>query len=316
MGSCTRRYVEGMASTARWCRRRPLAAALAVAAITAPLPGVSAQRAGAVQCAPDGALVRVAALPEGSGVAASRRMPGRVWALNDSGEPVVFLLDRNGQMLGRVRLAGATVTDWEALAVGPCPGGTCLFAADIGDNDGRRTRITVYRAPEPAAVSGTTTLPAEAFHATYPDRPQDAETLLVAPDGRLHIVTKGDTGPVALYRFPADLRAGATSRLERVGEPRERRQPPRRDRITDGTVSPDGTWVALRSTEAIVWHRAAELFAGRWQTAARVDIRSLKEPQGEGVTFVSDDELVLVGEDEKKSRPGTFARLSCTLSGS
>jgi uncharacterized protein YjiK len=30
----------------------------------------------------------------------------------------------------------------------------------------------------------------------------DAETLLAAPDGRLYIVTKGDTGEVALYRVP------------------------------------------------------------------------------------------------------------------
>ena len=31
------------------------------------------------------------------------------------------------------------------------------------------------------------------------------------------IVTKGDTGPVALYRAPGDLRAGSTAKLERVG---------------------------------------------------------------------------------------------------
>jgi signal transduction histidine kinase len=37
--------------------------------------------------------------------------------------------------------------------------------------------------------------------------------LLVAPDGRLYIVTKGETGPVALYRLPSN-RGGTTVRLE------------------------------------------------------------------------------------------------------
>ena len=43
----------------------------------------------APQCQSSGPLVRIPALPEASGVAVSRRSPGRLWAHNDSGEAVL-----------------------------------------------------------------------------------------------------------------------------------------------------------------------------------------------------------------------------------
>src|SRR5262245_39738605 len=43
----------------------------------------------APSCKPAGSLITVADLPEGSGVAVSERIPGRLWALNDSREPML-----------------------------------------------------------------------------------------------------------------------------------------------------------------------------------------------------------------------------------
>ena len=106
------------------------------------------------------------------------------------------------------------------MAVGPCPAGSCLYVG--GHRRQRRRRASASRsiacrnrrgAEQSVAVK-------DVFHATYPDGAHDAETLLVTPDGGLFIVTKGDTGPVALYRFPRELRPGATHQLERVGKPR------------------------------------------------------------------------------------------------
>ena len=108
---------------------------------------------------------------------------GRVWSHNDSGEPVLYGLDERGKVTARLRLTGAKVEDWEAVAVGPCPSGSCLFVADIGDNDAARKQITVYRVPEPAGNAETVNV-TDVFHATYPDGPHDAETLLVAPGRR------------------------------------------------------------------------------------------------------------------------------------
>jgi hypothetical protein len=225
---------------------------------------------------------------------------------------VLVALDEAGRVTGRLRIDGATVEDWEAVAVGQCPSGSCIYVADIGDNDADRDRITVYRIPEPAAASGSVKVP-DVFHASYPDGAHDAESLLIAADGRLHVVTKGETGPVSMYRFPNELKSGTTVRLERVGEPRESRPAAENDRVTDGTVSPNGQWIALRSLNAVTFYRAAELLAGKWREVGRVSLTTLREPQGEGVTFGSDSTMYLMSEGGGKKQPGAFARLTCTL---
>ena len=263
-----------------------------------------------LRCESKGPLVTVPALPEGSGVALSRRSPGRLWSHNDSGGPVLVALDATGAVAGSVRVEGAGVEDWEAIAVGPCPAGSCIYVGDIGDNDARRRDITIYRVPEPDAPSGTVK-GTEVFRATYPDGPHDAETMLLTPTGDLYIVTKGETGPVALYRLPRDAKSGATVRLQAVGSPRASGKSAADERITDGAVSPSGDRVALRSKRAVFLHKAADLFAGDWRSTARIPLDGLAEPQGEGVTFGGEDTIYLVGEGGGKSRPGTFARLSC-----
>jgi hypothetical protein len=266
----------------------------------------------APQCRPAGATTRVAELREASGIAVSRRVPGRLWAHNDSGEPVLFALDARGSVTGRLRLTGAAVEDWEAVAVGPCPGGSCVYVGDIGDNDAARARITVYRVPEPPAGTVDSAQVNGVFHATYPDGAHDAEALLITPDGTMFVVTKGDTGPVAVYRFPRTLTTGATVRLERVGAPREAGRPGRDDRITDGSVSPDGTWTVLRTTGRLSFYRTTALLAGQWREERRIGLKDIGEPQGEGVAFGADNSIYVAGEGGGKSRSGTFARLTCT----
>ena len=291
---------------------KPLAhRAVLIAIVAAWLDALSpsagfAQQKGA--CHPTGSLVQVPGVSEGSGLAASRRVPGRLWTHNDSGNPVLYALDSSGAVTGQLRVTGATVEDWEAIAVGPCGSGSCLFVGDIGDNDAKRKRITIYRVPEPENASGTVAV-SDLFHATYPDGAHDAEALLVAGDGRLHVVTKGETGPVAIYRFPARLQPGATAKLERVGESTAERGA--ESRITDGSVSPDGQWVVLRTRSGLTFYRGADLLAGRWKAETKVDLTSLKEPQGEGVALGADNTVFLVGEGGGKRGGGTFARFSC-----
>jgi hypothetical protein len=266
----------------------------------------------AAQCRPTGPLVQVPDLPEASGLAMSRQAPGRLWTHNDSGEPVVVALDARGSVTGRVRLTGASVEDWEAIAVGPCGTGSCLHVGDIGDNDARRKRITIYRLPEPDKADGSASV-ADVFHASYPDGPHDAEALLIGRDGRLHIVTKGETGPIAIYRFPAQLKSGATMTLERVGS--DAGKPDPQSRITDGAISPDGQWAVLRTKSALTFYRAGDLLAGQWRAATRVDLTPLNEAQGEGVALGADNTVFVTSEGGGKGRPGSFARFSCTPKG-
>jgi len=274
-------------------------------------PGAAEPHA-AESCQPSGTAVSVPGIPEASGLAVSRRVPGRLWTLNDSGQPVLFALDARGSVTGQVRLTGAQVEDWEAIAVGTCGTAPCVYVADIGDNAAGRSRVTIYRLPEPEAASGTAAV-ADVFHATYPDGPQDAEAILLAGDGRLHIVTKGETGAIGIYRFPSELKSGSTMRLERVGTPSAK--PDAASRITDAAVSPDGQWAALRTKSSVTFYRASDLLEGRWRTGTRVDLTPLKEPQGEGIALGDADEVFLAGEGGGKGRAGTFARFTCAARG-
>jgi hypothetical protein len=236
-----------------------------------------------------------------------RAAPGRLWTHNDSADPVLFSLDTNGKVTARVQVTGAEVHDWEAVGAGSCPTGSCLYIADIGDNDARRQHIIVYRLPEPKIGEGSVRV-TDVYRATYPDGAHDAESLLVAADGRLYVITKGDTGEVAIYRFPANPRAGDAMALERIGGGAGSRK----DRITDAALSPDGEWAALRTNEAIVFYRGPDLLAGRWREEGRIDLTPIGEPQGEGLAFGSDNIIYLAGEGGGTSRAGTFARLTCT----
>jgi hypothetical protein len=283
----------------------------AIAVMAAAATVLSAQGTDTLQCRPMGEVVRIKELAEASAIAASRRNPGAFWAINDSGDPVIYALDAMGAVTGQIRLTGARVDDWEAIAVGPCGSGSCVYLGDIGDNDGTRKQITIYQVAEPAATTESSAT-AEAFHATYPDGPQDAESLFITSDGSMYIVTKGVKSSVALYRFPRDLRPGASVQLQRVAKPREPGKSPNSDRITDAASSPDGRWILLRTNRSVTFHHTKELMAGNWRPAHIVDLANLDEPQGEGVTFTADGTLVVVGEGGGQSAPGTFARLACS----
>ena len=286
-----------------------VALAMVVTAVSAAPP----QR-GQASLAPCRAVEPLAALPgvfEASGLTVSRAAPGRLWTHNDSPPAVLFAVDESGRVTSRVRLTGAALEDWEAIAAGPCPAGTCLYLGDIGDNNASRPRIAIYRVPDVRGTPPETIALTDVFYATYPDGAQDAETLLVTADGSLVIVTKGDSGPVAMYRFPRELKPGATHRLERVGAARNTGRVTAAQRVTDGSISPDGALVALRTNTQLTFHNAMDFFSGNWEPTARVDLRSLREPQGEGVALGAGGVVYLAGEGTARSRGGTFVRLEC-----
>src|SRR5688572_30644853 len=150
---------------------RNVAALIAFVLVPWPQP-LSIAHAAAQQvaqpCTAAGALVKVPQLTEASGLALSRRVPGRLWTHNDSGQPVLFALDSRGAVTGQLRVNGAKVEDWEAITVGSCGSDSCIYIGDIGDNDAKRRRITVYRVPEPDTAARSISVNG-VFHGTYPD---------------------------------------------------------------------------------------------------------------------------------------------------
>ena len=262
------------------------------------------------------ALQLLGKLPEASGLALSRRSPDVLWSMNDSDDPVVLALSTTGQIKGQVRVTGATVRDWEALTVGPCPSGSCLYVGDIGDDGAKRMQVTIYRVAEPRA-DDTATTPADAFVFAYPDKAHDAESLIVTPDQSLFIITKGH--PTVLYRAPRDARPQTVTTLSRVAElPVDNfldDEDRKRSRITDAGTTPDGEWVALRTNAELLLLRTRDLVNGQMTDVWHADLRPLDETQGEGVAISNAGDVYLAGEGGGHGLPGTLTYLKCQLPG-
>lgn len=272
---------------------------------------------------PDRATCRVLRPPtrlplevrETSGLAYGARAD-LLWTHNDrGGEPVLYGFDRTGRHRARVAVTGAGLIDWEDIEAGRCGDGDCLYIGDIGDNGAGRDHITIYRVAEPGP--GDEHVSAVAFHARYPDGPQDAEALLVL-GGELYIITKGRTAPLRLYRYPGRVdaaveeAAGGHARvLELVRElgPRPER---RADFVTAATARRDGRWVALRTYREIRLYRTDAFLGAGGVPARSFDVRRLKEPQGEGMAFDDDGALWLSTEADRGEQP-FLTGLSCAL---
>lgn len=271
-------------------------------------------------CRPAGkSLALPVEVRETSGLARGRRDPSVLWTHNDSGfEPILYALNTEGRILGRVRVQGATLVDWEDIAAGPCGRDSCLFIADIGDNGRAREFVTVYAVPEPA-VDARSTAPARQFRLRFPDGAQDAEAMFILPSGALYLVSKGRHGAIRLYRAPEGYESGSVATLEPVKElwpmPRDER-----NRVTSATATPDGKWVAIRTYRTLYVYPTAELVAGRASTPMRVDLAPLREKQGESVTATDDGTVWLTSEAERKKDVPSMSRLECrfavTTSGS
>jgi hypothetical protein len=144
-------------------------------------------------------------LEEASGIADSRLNAGMLWVQEDSGNPPeLSLLSHQGQLVKTIPVKGALNTDWEdlALAAGPDPALRYLYIADIGDNDQKRDRINILRAPETAASASEILV--ETFPVRYEDGAHDAEAIIVEPGSLdVYIITKRDArSGVYVVKYP------------------------------------------------------------------------------------------------------------------
>jgi len=143
------------------------------------------------------------AIDEASGLAVSRKYPDRLYHVNDSGDAGrFFITDYSGRNSQPVNISEFVPRDVEDMAIGPCtPSFDCLFVGDIGDNNGRRRFIDVLVIGE-LQNFGVRVQPLYRVQIQYPDRPYDAESFAVHPDGTMFFLTKG--GTPRLYRLKKD----------------------------------------------------------------------------------------------------------------
>ena len=270
------------------------------------------------------------ALLEVSGIARDPRRPDLFWMHNDSGnETVLFAVDSLGRLLAAAPVAGATGRDLEDLTIGRCGPDWCTYLGDIGDNLGRHASISVHRIPLPRlsdvpARAGTPARIPEltatgSWEFVFPDGPRDAEGLVVdTARGELGIVSKGREGAVVLYGARlSDLERepGTVRTLTRIG----RLPVPIGDystqMVTGADLSPDGSWLALRTYASLHLLRWSGVFE---QDTVRppltVSLIGALEPQGEGVAWSSDGETLWLASEGRGGRPPQLSRIRCPSS--
>ena len=250
-------------------------------------------------------------LTESSGVVASRRYPGVYWTFNDSGNPAeLFATDSTGRDFGNFEVSRAKNYDWEAIARGPCGKAECLYIADTGDNDEIRPSVRLYRVPEPAPSAGARGVirGAEVLELRYPDGPHDVEATVVAPDGAVLLVTKGRSHGVRAFRVPATSWGQKMATAEPLGRLVIASGRGYRGLVTDAALSPDGTEVAVRTYSEVFFYRLGAGDALQPLNTA-CDIAGL-ELQGEGITWVPDDDFLLTSEGGF-GVPGTLTMVRC-----
>ena len=288
--------------------------------VSSPFPDVRPAPSGSASAAPrsgygspvERGRVESDDIRESSGLAASR-CQDVLWTQNDSGnDALIFAMDTEGRSLGTWQVQGAQNVDWESISSSRDQSGKCfLTVADIGDNDGERTELDLYRIPEPTASGDTAdsdagsplqTEPAQTMRFRYPSGAANAETLLVHPrTGDLYVVTKEESGPAGVFRIPPAFGSGSTVVGEQVADVAVPSDP--EGRLTDGSFSPDGTRVMLCDEqggyEFVQPDGTTDPDAVWQQEPAVVDLGDRE--QGEGVSYGRDGQSVYASSEGKNA---------------
>ena len=251
-------------------------------------------------------------IDEASGLARSQRETGVLWTVNDDGKARLFALDTSGLDRSDVDLGKANNKDWEDLASFTLDGDPYLVVADIGDNLGRRKKVTLYVAKEPGTSKDKTKVD---WHVDfeYPNGPRDAEAVAVDIDNeRVLILSKRDIPP-SLYEVPLRSDDRVTARW--LGTVESLPRPSRRDvefasRTKDWHWQPTGMDISADNRAAVILtYRAVYYYLRQpgqdWFEAlnsepVRVGLGNFRN--AEAVAFGDDARTVYVTGEDRHAR--------------
>jgi hypothetical protein len=170
-----------------------------------------------------------------------------------------------------------------------------------------RTDYAIYRVTEPTVVSGTSSIAWERFRYEYPQGAKhNAEAIFMHPTGRLYLVTKEDTDPSEVYRFPLPFDASRTVTLERVAA---LTVPTSADRpLTAADVNVCGTAVLLRMYNRMVELRLppGETDFERIFAVDPVTVPTANEGQGEAVAYGPDGQTYFTSGEKLVDAPPLY----------
>ncbi|RAJ87603.1 hypothetical protein CLV59_101363 [Chitinophaga dinghuensis] len=227
-------------------------------------------------------------LDEASGIASSVPLKGYFWTHNDSGnKPDVFLINSNAHVVSVLRIENASNKDWEDIAegIGPEKGKSYVYVGDIGDNAGMRNHIKIYRFLEPTTVpAAKATVTADVLKLEYPDKPKDAESLMIDPISKnIYIISKRQKS-VHLYKTPLLFKNGDHAVLkELLTLPFTW--------VTSGDISKDGHHIVIKTlTTVYYWHRNTGETVEQAMARPGKQLPYIPEKQGEGITITTNND--------------------------
>ncbi|MGJ3508758.1 hypothetical protein [Enemella sp. A6] len=212
-----------------------------------------------------------------SGLAADRDRQ-MYWTVNSGPDSDrAMALRSDGSVEGTVRF-GRTMEDPQGVYYI----GSRLYIADIGDKDGTRDSIAVYRYANPQPV-GRQPEDVRTFEMSYSDgERRDARAMLVGDDGQLFVITHAAKGEVWATNGPP--RSGINNELTKVGDAPAW--------VTDAVFLDDGR-IATRSYTSI-----EILDSGTYQVAARAP--APWQQQGEALALSLDRQSLILGSSGQK----------------
>ncbi|MEV8375551.1 hypothetical protein AB0P21_22635 [Kribbella sp. NPDC056861] len=251
---------------------------------------------------PDGSkntAIAQSVLYQPSGLAASRINPNVQYLHSEKDRQTMVAVNTGtAQVVGKYTVTIPNVFDWEDIATGPCPAGTCFFAGDIGtarDIPKPNGTSSVVRVKEPDLAAGETsgTLTGDYFPYTMPGGPKNAEALLVHPvTGDIYVITKAESGISDVYKFPNPLPApGTSSLLTKVatltlptlaGDINYAQ-------LTAASIHPASNRFLVRTYRKVYEYRGTP--GGSFESAltgTRVDLTDTSEGQGESIEYAAD----------------------------
>ncbi len=252
----------------------------------------------------DRGLLSNPALDEASGIVASRRQDGLLWAHNDTGdENRIFLLNDQAQVRATVYLENCQNRDWEDLAATTIDGKPYLYVGDIGDNIEQHPTKTIYRLPEPdPSLTGTVSVRdgIERITFRYPDGQWNSEAMFIDQTTKdIYLVTKREA-TAKLFRLPAPQSTTDLITAEFIADLPN-------TNITAADTSPDNTELLLKNYDQVLyWKRGKKETWPEALTRTGKKLLYFPEAQGEAVAFTTDQSGYFTLSEE---RLGIRARL-------
>ena len=250
----------------------------------------------------DRGLIENSSLKEASGLVASRKNVGYLWAHNDSGdENRIFLIDSYGKGKREFKLQGAENRDWEDMGiVSETDGSATIYLADFGDNNANSSSYALYWCKEPMVDANTplTNTISQVSKLTFnlSDGARDMECLLIDQKTKdIFIISKRESNK-RLYKISASsVIAGGSAKAEFIRELNFSKPLSSDFRfvtpayITGGSISPDNSEILVKNYfEIYYWKRKAGESISDALSRTPKTVPYKLEYQGEGITFAAD----------------------------